>query len=94
MVRRILALRGVSLKVEEGSIVALLGANGAGKTTTLKAISNLLRSERGSLSRGTITWRGQTTSASPIRPTSSPRASSRCSRAATAFPSSRSRKTS
>jgi branched-chain amino acid transport system ATP-binding protein len=51
----------VSLKVEQGSIVALLGANGAGKTTALKAISNLLPSERGSLSRGTITWRGQTT---------------------------------
>jgi branched-chain amino acid transport system ATP-binding protein len=57
----LLALRGVSLKVEKGSIVALLGANGAGKTTALKAISNLLPSERGSLSRGTITWRGQTT---------------------------------
>jgi branched-chain amino acid transport system ATP-binding protein len=57
----ILALRGVSLDVEEGSIVALLGANGAGKTTTLKAISNLLASERGSLSRGAITWRGEAT---------------------------------
>src|SRR6202030_4338322 len=52
----LLALRGVSLMVEQGSIVALLGANGAGKTTALKAISNLLPSERGSLSRGTITW--------------------------------------
>ena len=57
----ILALRGVSLEVAEGSIVALLGANGAGKTTTLKAISNLLASERGHLSRGTITWRGEVT---------------------------------
>ncbi|MGY4403628.1 ABC transporter ATP-binding protein [Bradyrhizobium sp. USDA 3315] len=57
----ILALRGVSLRVEEGSIVALLGANGAGKTTTLKAISNLLASERGHLNRGSITWRGEIT---------------------------------
>jgi branched-chain amino acid transport system ATP-binding protein len=52
-------LRGVSLSVEEGQIVALLGANGAGKTTTLKAISNLLATERGSLSRGSILWRGE-----------------------------------
>jgi branched-chain amino acid transport system ATP-binding protein len=59
----ILALHGISITVEPGSIVALLGANGAGKTTTLKAISNLLASERGRLSRGTITWRGQPTSA-------------------------------
>ncbi|HSS87584.1 MAG TPA: ATP-binding cassette domain-containing protein, partial [Reyranella sp.] len=43
----ILVLKGVSLLVPEGAIVALLGANGAGKSTTLKAISNLLRSERG-----------------------------------------------
>src|SRR5690242_12313452 len=57
----ILAVRDVSLAVEEGSIVALLGANGAGKTTTLKAISNLLGTERGRISRGTITWRGKPT---------------------------------
>jgi branched-chain amino acid transport system ATP-binding protein len=55
----ILAVRGVSLTVEQGSIAALLGANGAGKTTTLKAISNLLGPERGEVSRGRITWRGQ-----------------------------------
>ncbi len=55
----ILAVRGVSLTVEQGSIVALLGANGAGKTTTLKAISNLLGPERGEVSRGRITWCGQ-----------------------------------
>ncbi len=57
----ILALRGVSLNVREGSIVALLGANGAGKTTALKAISNLLASDRDALSRGSITWRGEAT---------------------------------
>jgi len=57
----IMALRGVSLRVEQGSIVALLGANGAGKTTTLKAISNLLPSERGALSRGSISWQGEAT---------------------------------
>lgn len=55
----ILALRGVSLRVGKGAIVALLGANGAGKSTTLKAISNLIRSERGRVSRGAIAWRGE-----------------------------------
>ena len=50
----ILVLKGVSLEVPEGGIVALLGANGAGKTTTLKAISNLLRAERGEVTKGTI----------------------------------------
>ena len=49
----ILVLKGVSLTVPEGGIVALLGANGAGKTTTLKAISNLLRAERGDVTRAT-----------------------------------------
>ncbi len=52
-------LKGVSLDVPEGRIVALLGANGAGKTTTLKAISNLLRAERGEVTKGTIEFRGQ-----------------------------------
>ena len=55
----ILVLRGVSLRVPEGGIVALLGGNGAGKTTTLKAISNLLHSERGEVTKGTIEFRGE-----------------------------------
>src|SRR5215468_14627 len=54
----ILVLKGVSLEVPQGSIVALLGANGAGKTTTLKAISNLLRAERGDVTKGTIEVEG------------------------------------
>ena len=55
----ILVLKGVSLDVPKGSIVALLGANGAGKTTTLKAISNLLRAERGDVTKGTIELDGK-----------------------------------
>ncbi len=55
----ILVLKGVSLAVPEGGIVALLGANGAGKSTTLKAISNLLRAERGEVTRGTIVLNGR-----------------------------------
>ncbi len=55
----ILVLKGVSLQVREGQIVALLGANGAGKSTTLKAISNLLRAERGDVTKGHIEFRGQ-----------------------------------
>jgi len=55
----ILVLKGVSLEVPEGRIVALLGANGAGKTTTLKAISNLLRAERGEVTKGTIEFKGR-----------------------------------
>ena len=55
----ILVLKGVSLNVPEGGIVALLGANGAGKTTTLKAISNLLRAERGDVTKGTIELKGE-----------------------------------
>jgi branched-chain amino acid transport system ATP-binding protein len=54
----ILVLKGVSLNVPEGRIVALLGANGAGKTTTLKAISNLLRAERGEVTKGSIQYDG------------------------------------
>jgi len=56
--RVILVLKGVSLAVPSGGIVALLGANGAGKTTTLKAISNLLRSERGEVTKGAIVFDG------------------------------------
>ncbi len=55
----ILVLKGVSLSVPKGGITALLGGNGAGKTTTLKAISNLLRSERGEVTKGSIEHRGE-----------------------------------
>ncbi len=54
----ILVLKGVSLQVPRGGIVALLGANGAGKSTTLKAISNLLHAERGEVTKGTISFNG------------------------------------
>jgi len=54
----ILVLRGISLEVSDGQIVALLGANGAGKTTTLKAISGLLRTELGQVTRGSIEFDG------------------------------------
>jgi len=54
----ILVLKGVSLSVPKGGITALLGGNGAGKTTTLKAISNLLHSERGEVTKGKIEYRG------------------------------------
>ena len=57
--RFILVLKGVSLDVPQGGIVALLGANGAGKTTTLKAISNLLRAERGEVTKGSVTYQGE-----------------------------------
>ncbi|MFY7962551.1 MAG: ABC transporter ATP-binding protein, partial [Elsteraceae bacterium] len=55
----ILVLRGLSLQVPEGQIVALLGANGAGKSTTLKAISGLLKSEDGAITRGEVLYRGE-----------------------------------
>ena len=55
----ILVLKGVSLSVPKGGITALLGGNGAGKTTTLKAISNLLKSERGEVTKGSILYRGK-----------------------------------
>src|SRR5215212_7546688 len=55
----ILVLKGVSLEVRQGQIVALLGANGAGKTTTLKAISNLLRAERGDVTKGRIVYKSE-----------------------------------
>jgi branched-chain amino acid transport system ATP-binding protein len=54
-----LVLKGVSLNVPKGGVVALLGANGAGKTTTLKAISNLLRAERGEVTKGGIVFEGE-----------------------------------
>jgi len=55
----ILVLKGVSLSVPKGGITAILGGNGAGKTTTLKAISNLLKSERGEVTKGSVRYRGQ-----------------------------------
>jgi len=57
--RVFLAIKGVSLDVEEGSVVALLGANGAGKSTTLKTISGLLAPERGEVRRGEVHFMGQ-----------------------------------
>ncbi len=57
--RVFLAIKGVSLEVEEGSVVALLGANGAGKSTTLKTISGLLAPERGAVRRGQVSFLGQ-----------------------------------
>jgi branched-chain amino acid transport system ATP-binding protein len=55
----ILVLKGVSLDVQQGGIVALLGANGAGKSTTLKSVSNLIRSERGEVTKGVIEFKGE-----------------------------------
>src|SRR5437016_13429786 len=55
----ILVLKGVSLSVREGGITTLLGANGAGKSTTLKAISGLLRAERGEVTKGSIEFKGE-----------------------------------
>ena len=57
----ILVLKGVSLSVPKGGIVALLGANGAGKTTTLRSISNLLKAERGEVTKGSIVFNGERT---------------------------------
>lgn len=56
----ILAVKGISLNVPKGEIVALLGANGAGKSTVLKAISGILKSQEGKIERGTITYKGST----------------------------------
>jgi branched-chain amino acid transport system ATP-binding protein len=55
----ILVLKGVSLNVPDGGIVAILGGNGAGKTTTLRAVSNLLKSERGEVTKGSVEFRGE-----------------------------------
>jgi len=57
----ILVLRGVSLEVPHGGIVALLGGNGAGKSTTLKSVSTLLAAERGAVTKGSIEFRGRRT---------------------------------
>ena len=63
----ILVLKGVSLNVPEGKIVAILGGNGAGKTTTLRAISNMLRGERGAVTKGSIDLRGEQPAAGRAR---------------------------
>jgi len=55
----ILVLKGVSLQVPQGKIVALLGANGAGKSTTLKTVSTLLRGERGDVTKGEVQFKGE-----------------------------------
>ena len=60
-----LVLHGLSLAVPRGSIVALLGANGAGKSTALKAISGLLRNENGAVTRGDISWCGESIKTTP-----------------------------
>src|SRR4026208_1987223 len=57
--RVILVLKGVTLSVPEGKIVALLGGNGAGKTTTLRAVSNLLKGERGGCTKGYVEYKGE-----------------------------------
>ena len=64
--RVILVLKGVSLRVPRGGVTALLGANGAGKTTTLKAISHILKGERGEVTRGSIVYDGAETA--PLSP--------------------------
>ena len=88
----ILVLKGVSLEVARGGIVALLGANGAGKTTTLKATSNLLHSERGEVTKGSIVFDGEEVQArSPNELVRA--AASRSWRAATASGTSPSRRT-
>jgi branched-chain amino acid transport system ATP-binding protein len=73
----ILVLKGVSIEVPEGSIVALLGANGAGKTTVLRAITGLLDVHRGAITKGTITLDGASRSMARTRPRSWRRASAR-----------------
>ncbi len=72
----ILVLRGLSIEVPDGRIVALLGANGAGKTTTLRAVSGLLDVHKGVITKGTITYDG-TVITTGSRPRSSPGGSPR-----------------
>ena len=73
----ILVLKGVSLQVPEGGVVALLGGNGAGKTTTLRAVSNLLAGERGDVTKGSIDLRGERIE--KLSPAQTPRRKSLCS---------------
>lgn len=82
----VLALKGVSLKVTEGSIVALLGANGAGKTTALRACTGLLAVHRGEVTRGRITLDGEVWTGWALQRSCAP-ASRRSWRAAGSSPS-------
>ena len=88
----ILVLKGLSLEVAEGQIVALLGANGAGKTTTLKAISGLLKTEDGQVTDGSIEFMGRRIDGTRPRGHLPPRASCRSWRGARSWRRSPSRR--
>ncbi len=76
-----LAIKGASIEVPQGGMVALLGANGAGKSTLLKAVSGLLKAERGEVTRGDVQFHGQRHRRTWRRRSASSSASCRCSKA-------------
>ena len=76
-----LAIKGVSIDVPQGGMVALLGANGAGKSTTLKAVSGLLKAERGEVTRGELHFLGREHRRAAAAERACSAASCRCSRA-------------